>query len=99
MATHHYTWETVPDGHHTRKQWLKRHRRLRKGAEAVGTITLVFDKPRARPRHAEPVPPEECEQIRQRLRRHGPGPGDAHDLCRLDRAGQLAVCHLYDRDD
>jgi hypothetical protein len=99
MATDHYTWETVPPGHRTRKQWLKQRRRLTKGARPVGTITLVFDRPRSRPKHVEPVPPEECEEIRQRLRRHGPGPGDAHDLWRLDRAGQLAVCNLYDRDD
>jgi hypothetical protein len=95
----HYSWETVPDGHRTRKQWLKHHRRLRKGATAVGTITLIFDKPRARPRYVEPVPPEECEQIRRRLRLHGPGPGDSHDLWRLERAGQLAVCNLYERGD
>jgi hypothetical protein len=95
----HYGWGTVPDGHRTRKQWLKQHRRLTKGAGAVGTITLVFDKPRARPRYVEAVPPEECEEIRERLRLHGPGPGDSHDLWRLDRAGQLAVCNLYDRDD
>jgi hypothetical protein len=99
MATHHYTWETVPDGHRTRKQWLKQRRRLRKGARAVGTITLVFDRPRSRPRHVEPVPPEECEEIRRRLRRRGPGPSDHYDLWRLDRAGQLAVCNLYGGDD
>jgi hypothetical protein len=97
MGYHHYAWETVPAGHRTRKQWLKRRRRLKKGAGAVGTITLVFDRPRSRPRHVEPVPPEECEQVRERLRRHGPG--DSHDLWRLDRAGQLAVCHLYGRGD
>jgi hypothetical protein len=97
MADHHYAWETVPPGHRTRKQWLKRHRRPARGARPVGTITLIFDRPRSRPKYVEPVPPGECEQIRQRLRRHGPG--DAHDLWRLDRAGQLAVCHLYERGD
>jgi hypothetical protein len=99
MAHDHYTWGTVPPHHKTKKQWLKLHRRLKKGAQQVGTILLIFDKPRERPKHVEAVPPEECQGIRSRLGRHGPEPADHYDLYHLNRAGQLAVCKLYNRDD
>src|SRR6516162_3731933 len=64
---HHYSWSDVPQHHRTERQILKRHRRLKKHAQSVGTITLIFDKPRCRPKYVEPVPPEECEQLRQNL--------------------------------
>ena len=67
IETHHYSWSHVPQHHRTEKQLLKRHRRLKKHAQSVGTITLIFDKPRCRPKYIEPVPPEECEQLRQKL--------------------------------
>ena len=65
--SHHYSWSDVPQNHRTEKQILKRHRRLKRNAQSVGTITLIFDKPRCRPKYIEPVPPEECEQLRQKL--------------------------------
>jgi hypothetical protein len=99
MVYDHYTWRTVPTNHKTSKQWLKLHRRLKKGAKPVGTITLIFDKPRSRPKYAEAVPPEECQEIREELQRSGPGPCTSDDFDRLDQAGQLAVCSLYDRND
>jgi hypothetical protein len=99
MANDHYTWNTVPHGRKTAKQWLKLHRRLKKGAKPVGTFTLVFDKPRSRPKYAEAVPPEECQKIWEQLQLIGPDPSLHYGLYRLDRAGQLAVCNLYDRND
>jgi hypothetical protein len=99
MSDAHYTWRAVPTNHKTQKQWLKLHRRLKKGAKPVDTITLVFDKPRGRPKYAEAVPPEKCQEIRKKLERQGPEPSDHYDLYRLDRAGQLAVCNLYDHND
>ena len=65
----HYSWSHVPNHHRTEKQILKRHRRLKKGALPVGTITLVFDKPRCRPKYIEPVPSEECERLRRTPRK------------------------------
>jgi hypothetical protein len=94
--THHYDWSHVPRHHRTEKQLLKRHRRLKKTADPVGTITLVFDKARSRPRGVEAVPPEECEQIRKKLARFGTDASDQWDLYRLDRAGQLVTLNLYD---
>jgi hypothetical protein len=94
----HYNWTTVPHNHKIEKQWLKQHRRVHKNAQPVGTITLIFDKPRAKPKYVEAVPPEECQQIRKRLEEQGPD-NIRFDLYRLDQAGQLAVCNLYDHSD
>jgi hypothetical protein len=96
-APKHYKWNTVAHNHKTARQWLKRHRRLKKGAKPVGTITLIFDQPRVRPKYIEAISPEECQQRRARLQSTQP-PGWS-DLYHFDRAGQLAVCHLYDRKD
>src|SRR6478672_2419920 len=95
----YYSWNRVPPIQKTKKQWLKLHRRLVKNAQAVGRITLVFDKPRSRPKGVDPVPREECEQIRQRLERLGTDGCDLGDLDRLDRAGQLAIVNLYPGTD
>src|SRR5262249_57984499 len=64
----------------------------------VGTTTLTSDKPRAKPRCAKAVPPEECQETRMQLQ-GGPETPAWSDLSRLDRAGHLAVCNLYDRQD
>ena len=72
----HYAWSHVPHHHRTEKQILKRRRRLKKDARPVGTITLVFDKPRCRPKYVEPVPPEECERVRRKLQLFGPDGAD-----------------------
>src|SRR5262249_50300804 len=66
-GSHHYAWSHVPNHHRTEKQILKRHRRLTKTAQAVGTITHIFDKARCRPKYIEAVPPEECEELRHRF--------------------------------
>ena len=95
----HYAWSHVPNHHRTEKQILKRHRRLKKGARPVGTITLVFDKPRCRPKNVEPVPPEECERLRRQLHLLGPDAADQWALYCLDQAGQLATMNLYDLAD
>jgi hypothetical protein len=95
----YYNWSQVPHNHKTGKQWLKLHRRVNKDAHPVGTITLIFDKPRAKPKYVEAVSPEECQQIRKRLEEHALEPSDNYDLYRLDRAGQLAVCNLYDHSN
>ena len=95
----HYAWSHVPHHHRTEKQILKRHRRLKKDARPVGTITLVFDKPRCRPKHVEPVPPEECERLRRQLQLVGPDAADQWALYCLDQAGQLATMNLYDLAD
>jgi hypothetical protein len=92
----HYSWLHVPNHHRAQKQILKRHRRLKKHAQSRGAITLIFDKPRCRPKYIEPVPPEECEQIRQKFQHFGPDFSDNWDLHRLDRAGQIVTCNLYD---
>src|SRR5689334_9396705 len=99
MSFNHYTWTTVPSSHKTRKQWLKLHRRLKRGAKPCGTITFIFDKPRKRPKHVEAVPPDKCQAIREKLERSGPDSSTCYDLNHLDRAGQLAVCNLYDIQD
>jgi hypothetical protein len=78
---------------------MTQHRRLKKGAVAVGTITLVFDKPRARPKNVPAVSPEECDRIRRKLMRLGLDPSDPSDLHRLDRPGQLAIINLYAVED
>ena len=95
----YHNWSHVPSHHRTQKQWLKKHRRLKKGAVAVGTITLIFDKPHARPKGVGPVSPEECDRIRKKLMLFGLDPSDLGDLQRLDQAGQLAVINLYDAAD
>src|SRR5262245_50148454 len=95
----YFTWKLVPRDHRTRKQWLKRHRRLQRGAAAVGTITVIFDQPRERPKWLDPIPVEECQRLRNKLKLSDPDPGDYFDLHRLDRAGQLAVSTLYDIED
>ena len=97
-GSHHYSWSTVPNHHRTEKQILKRHRRL-KSARPVGTITFIFDKPRCRPKYVEPVPPDECEQLRRKFQLLGPGDSDQWDIYRLDQAGQLVTCNLYNLDD
>src|SRR5262249_23526808 len=99
MHCNHYTLRTVPSSHKTRKQWLKLHRRLKRGAKPCGTITYIFDKPRKRPKYVEAVPPEECQAIREKLECPGPDSSTSYDINRLDRAGQLAVCNLYDIHD
>ena len=98
-GNHHYAWSRVPHHHRTEKQLLKRHRRLKKTARPVGTITLVFDKPRCRPKHVEPAPPEECERLRRQLQLLGPDAADQWALYCLDQAGQLATMNLYDLAD
>jgi hypothetical protein len=98
-GSHHYAWSHVPNHQRTEKQILKRHRRLKKIAQPVGTITLIFDKARCRPKHIEPVPPDECEQLRQRFQLFGPDDSDQWALYRLDQAGQLVTCNLYNLDD
>src|SRR5262245_29497093 len=98
-GNHHYSWSHVPNHHRTEKQILKRHRRLKKTAQAVGTITHIFDKARCRPKYIEAVPPEECEQLRQRFQLFGPDATDQWALYCLDRAGQLVTCNLYDLAD
>jgi hypothetical protein len=45
----HYAWSHVPNHDRTEKQILKAHRRLKKHAQHVGTITLIFDKARCAP--------------------------------------------------
>jgi hypothetical protein len=98
-GSHHYSWSHVPNHHRTEKQLLKRHRRLKKNAQPVGTITHIFDKPRCRPKYVEPVPPDECEQLRQKFERCSPDGADQWALYRLDQAGQLVTCNLYNLDD
>ena len=95
----YYNWTQVPNHFRTEKRLLKRHRRLKKNAPPVGTITLIFDKPRCRPKYIEPVPPDECEQLRRKYQLFGPDPSDQWDIYRLDRAGQLVTCNLYNLDD
>jgi hypothetical protein len=95
----HYSWSHVPNHQRTEKQILKLHRRLKKTAQAVGAITHIFDKPRCRPKYVEPVPSDECEQLRRKLQRFGPDATDQWALYRLDQAGQLVTCNLYDLDD
>src|SRR5262249_52487130 len=96
---HHYHWFEVPQQHRTKKQFLKGYRRLKKTANLVGKISLIFDKPRARPRGVDPVSAEECERIRKKLERCDPDAGDWPDLHRLERSGQLATINLYDVRD
>jgi hypothetical protein len=98
-GSHHYAWSHVPNHHRTEKQLLKGHRHLKKTAQAVGTITYIFDKPRCRPKYVEPVPPDECEQLRRKLQHFGPDASDQWALYRLDQAGQLVTCNLYNLDD
>lgn len=97
----YYNWEfhRVPSNVKTKKQWLKLHRRVRKNVEPVGTLTCIFDKPRARPKGVDPVSPEECDRIRTKLSLFGPDPCDLPDLDRLDRTGQLVIPNLYDGRD
>ena len=94
-----FHWAGVPLNQRTKKQWLKLHRRVKKGAEPVGKIHLIFDKPKDRPKGVDPVQPEECEQIRQRLIQFGLDPSLQWDLYRLERAGQLAVPYLFHIQD
>jgi hypothetical protein len=98
-GNHHYDWSHVPNRHRTEKQILKRRRRLKTTAQAVGTITHIFDKPRCRPRHAEPVPPDECGRLRRKLQLFGPDTTDQWALYCLDGAGQIVTCNLYDLGD
>jgi hypothetical protein len=98
-GSHHYAWSHVPQHQRTEKQILKRHRRLKRNAQPVGTITHIFDKARCRPKHIEPVPPDECQQLRRKLQLLGPDASDQWALYRLDRAGQLVTCNLYNLDD
>jgi hypothetical protein len=98
-GNNHYAWSHVPNHHRTEKQILKRRRRPKKTAQAVGTITHIFDKPRCRPRHAEPVPPDECGRLRRKLQLFGPDTTDQWALYCLDGAGQLVTCNLYDLGD
>jgi len=95
----YYTWGRVPSEHRTKKQWLKRHRRLNKAAGPVGTITLIFDQPRERPKWVQPVSVEDCERLRNKFRVAAPNAADQFDLRRLDRAGQLVGINLYDIQD
>ncbi len=97
--TNYYAWSKVPNHHRTEKQILKAHRRLKKHAPPVGTITLIFDKPKCRPKYIEPVPPDECEQLRCKFQLFGPDATDQWALYRLDQAGQLVTCNLYNMDD
>src|SRR5207248_3207987 len=99
IVQNYFHWSSVPLNHKTKKQWLKLHRRLRKNADPVGTIHLVFDKPRSCPKGIEPVPSEECACIRKKLAAFGIDPSDEWDLYRLDRASQFAVPYLYDIKD
>jgi hypothetical protein len=94
-GSHHYAWQQVPPHHRTEKQLLKRHRRLKKHAQAVGTITYIFDRPRCRAKYVEPVSPDECEQLHRKLDLFGPEATDQWALYRLDRAGQLVTSNLY----
>jgi len=95
----YYSWSKVPNHFRTKKQILKRHRRLKKHAQPIGTITYIFDKPRCKPKYIEPVPAEECEQLRQKFQHFGPDASDQWDIYRLDQAGQLVTNNLYDVDD
>jgi hypothetical protein len=97
-GSHHYSWSRVPTHNRTEKQIPKRHRRMKKTAQAVGTITHVF-KPRCRPKYIEPVPPDECERLRRKFQHSGPDATGHWALYRLDRAGQLATSNLYDLAD
>jgi hypothetical protein len=99
VKKHYYSWSHVPNHQRTEKQILKRHRRLKKIARPVGTITYIFDKPRCRPKYVESVPPDECEQIRQKFQNVSPDISDQWVLYRLDQAGQLITCNLYSLDD
>src|SRR5215469_4306532 len=99
IESHRYSWSDVPQHQRTEKQILKRHRRLKKNTQTAGTITMIFDKPRCRPKYIEPVPPEECEQLRQKFQHFGPDISDYWDLHRLDQAGQIVTCNLYNLDD
>lgn len=98
-SPHYYSWSHVPNHYRTEKQILKRHRRLKQHARPVGTITLIFDKARSRPKYVEPVPPDECERLRQKLENVGPDASDQWAIYRLDQAGQLVTCNLYSLDD
>ena len=98
-GSHHYAWSHVPNHYRTGKQTLKAHRRLKKHAQPVGTITYIFDKPRCRPKYIEPVPPDECERLRQRFQHFGPDISDQWALYCLDQAGQLVTSNLYDLCD
>jgi hypothetical protein len=95
----YYNWTQVPNHFRTEKQILKRHRRLKRHAQAVGTITHIFDRPRCRPKYIEAVPSDECEQLRQRFQHSGPDTSDQWALYRLDQAGQLVTSNLYDLAD
>src|SRR5262245_22819777 len=96
QVNHYYNWSQVPQHYRTEKQLLKLHRRLNKNAASVGTITCIFDKPRCRPKKVEAVSPEECEQIRNKLKLFGPDGTDHGTFYRLDKAGQLVTMNLYD---
>jgi hypothetical protein len=96
---HYYHWNQVPQNFRTKKQFLKRHRRLRRNASPLGKITLIFDKPRSKPKDDEAMPPEECQRLRKKLGVFGPDPSDHADLYRLERAGQLVTINLYDVQD
>jgi hypothetical protein len=95
----YYDWNQVPSNFSTKKQLLKRHRRLRHTATSVGKITLIFDKPRSKSKHEEAVPSEECQRLRKKLEFFGPDTSDHADLYRLERAGQLVTINLYDVQD
>jgi hypothetical protein len=71
------------------------------GVQARGrySITHIFDKPRRRPKYIEPLPPEECERLRQKCQLFGPDTTDQWTLYCLDQAGQLVINNLYDLGD
>jgi len=95
----YYSWSKIQNHFRTNKQILKRHRRLKKTAQPIGTVTYIFDKPRCKPKYIEPVPPEECEWLRQKFQNFGPDASDQWDIYRLDQAGQLVTNNLYDLAD
>jgi hypothetical protein len=87
-------WSHVPNHHRTEKQILKRHRHLKKIAQPVGTITYIFDKPRYRPKYAEPASPDKCDQLRRQLQLFGTDASDEWALYCLALTGQLVTCNL-----
>jgi hypothetical protein len=99
QGCHHHAWSQVPQHHRTKKQILKRHRRLQKHAQPVGTITSIFDKPRHRPKYIEPVPADLCQKLRQQFQNAGPGTAHQGALYWLASAGHLVTTNLYDLGD
>ena len=95
--THSYSsWQQVPEGVKTRKQWLKELRRPVPNAQKHGSILLLHQKAIGTKKGTSPFTSTEIQTLMDRVKL-----GDQftqYELSRLRSAGQVSEPCLFDKD-